>query len=90
MKVKWLRKALHNLQLIHKYIAKDNSEATLKIVIKIRGSVNQLENFPLMGRIGRVKETREIVINPYFVIYRVNGNFVEILRILHSARKFPD
>ena len=90
MKVKWLRKALYNLQVIYKYIAKDNSESALKVVIKIRGSVNQLENFPLMGRIGRVKETREIVINPYFVIYRVNGNFVEILRILHSARKFPD
>ena len=90
MKVKWLRKALHNLQVIYKYIVKDNSEAALKVVIKIRGSVNQLEDFPLMGRIGRVKETREIVINPYFVIYRVNGNFVEILRILHSARKFPD
>ena len=90
MKVKWLRKALYNLQVIYKYIAKDNSEAALKVVIKIRGSVNQLEDFPLMGRIGRVKETREIVINPYFVIYRVNGNFVEILRILHSARKFPD
>ena len=90
MKVKWLRKALYNLQVIYKYIAKDNSEFALKVVIKIRGSVNQLEDFPLMGRIGRVKETREIVINPYFVIYRVNGNFVEILRILHSARKFPD
>ena len=90
MKVKWLRKALYNLQVIYKYIAKDNPEAVLKVVIKIRASVNQLENFPLMGRIGRVKETREIVINPYFVIYRVNGNFVEILRILHSARKFPD
>ena len=90
MKVKWLRKALHNLQVIYKYIAKDNSESALKAVIKIRGSVNQLEDFPLMGRIGRVKETIEIVINPYFVIYRVNGNFVEILRILHSARKFPD
>ena len=90
MKVKWLRKALYNLQVIYKYIAKDNPEDALKVVIKIRGSVNQLENFPLMGRIGRVKETREIVINPYFVIYRVNGNFVEILRILHSARKFPD
>ena len=90
MKVKWLRKALHNLQVIYKYIVKDNSEAALKVVIKIRVSVNQLEDFPLMGRIGRVKETREIVINPYFVIYRVNGNFVEILRILHSARKFPD
>ena len=29
MKVKWLRKALYNLQVIYKYIAKDNSEFAL-------------------------------------------------------------
>ncbi|GBO56321.1 YafQ toxin protein [Pseudanabaena sp. lw0831] len=90
MKVRLLRKALHNLEVIHEYIARDNPEAALKLVIKIRSAVKQLETFPEMGRVGRVKETREIVVNPYFIVYRVNGSFVDILRILHSARKFPD
>jgi len=90
MKVRWLRKALHNLEAIHEYIARENPEAALKLVIKIRSAVKQLETFPEMGRVGRVKETREIVVNPYFIVYRVNGSFVDILRILHSARKFPD
>jgi len=89
MQVRWLRKALQNLEVIYEYVAKDNPDAALQLVTKIRGAVRQLEDFPLMGRIGRVKETREIVVNPYIVIYRVNETFVEILRILHSARKFP-
>lgn len=90
MKVRWLRKALHNLEVIHEYIARDNPEAALKLVIKIRSAVKQLETFPEMGRVGRVKETREIVVNPYFIVYRVSGNCIDILRILDSARKFPD
>lgn len=89
MQVRWLRKALQNLEVIYEYVAKDNLDAALQLVTKIRGAVRQLEDFPLMGRIGRVKETREIVVSPYIMIYRVNGNFVEILRVLHSARKFP-
>lgn len=89
MQVRWLQKALQNLEVIYEYVAKDNPDAALQLVTKIRGAVRQLEDFPLMGRIGRVKETREIVVSPYIMIYRVNGNFVEILRVLHSARKFP-
>jgi toxin ParE1/3/4 len=89
MQVRWLRKALQNLEVIYEYVAKDNPDAALQLVTKIRGAVRQLEDFPLMGRTGRVKETREIVVNPYIVIYRVNETFVEILRVLHSARKFP-
>lgn len=44
-----------------------------------------------MGRKGRLEETRELVIvdTPYIVVYRVKDDKVEILRVLHSAQKFP-
>ena len=44
-----------------------------------------------MGRQGRIDNTRELVIGntPYIVIYRIKNDAIEILRILHSARKFP-
>jgi len=42
-----------------------------------------------MGRPGRVPETRELVIQPYIVAYRVKGGIVQILRVLHSAREWP-
>ncbi|HLH88791.1 MAG TPA: type II toxin-antitoxin system RelE/ParE family toxin [Xanthobacteraceae bacterium] len=37
-------------------------------------------------------QTRELVIvgSPYFVPYRVRGERVEILRVIHGARRWPD
>jgi toxin ParE1/3/4 len=44
-----------------------------------------------MGRPGRVKGTRELVIvgTPYIVAYRIKGDAVQVLRVLHGAQKWP-
>lgn len=92
MKIKWLRRALQNLEQAHAYISKDDPEAATRTVIKIQAAVSQLGEFPFMGKMGRVEGTRELVITqtPYILIYRVKGDAVEILRVLHSARRWPD
>lgn len=92
MEVRWLRKALRNLESVHNYISQDNPEAARNMVKKIQTGVSQLAQFPLMGRFGRVEGTRELVIanSPYVVVYRLKDDVVEILRVLHSARRFPD
>ncbi len=92
MSVKWLRKALRNLEQAHAYIAKDDPAAAVRTMLTMQRAVAQLAEFPNMGRIGRVEGTRELVIpsTPYFVVYRVQGNTVQILRVLHSARRYPD
>ena len=90
-RVKWLRRALRNLESVHAYISQDDPEAAVRVVNKIRTGVDKIKEFPFMGRTGRVDGTRELVIGntPYIVIYRVSDDAIEILRILHSARKFP-
>jgi toxin ParE1/3/4 len=92
MPIKWLRKALRNLESAHAYIAKDNPAAAARTLRSIQQAVAQLAEFPNLGRNGRVEGTRELVISstPYFVVYRVKGSTVQILRVLHSARKYPD
>jgi len=47
---------------------------------------------PALGKAGRVAKTRELVVagTPYIVIYRVKDNRLEILRIFHGARQWPD
>jgi hypothetical protein len=47
---------------------------------------------PLDRRPGRVANTRELVIRrtPYIVPYRVKGEVVQIITILHSAQRWPD
>ncbi|WP_017318836.1 type II toxin-antitoxin system RelE/ParE family toxin [Mastigocladopsis repens] len=92
MQVRWLKKALRNLEQMHQYISEDSPEAAVQIIQKIQVGVDQLASFPNMGRVGRVEGTRELVIpnTPYFLVYRVKGTTVEILRILHGSRKYPE
>jgi toxin ParE1/3/4 len=91
MRIKWLRTALRNLDAEAEYIARDNPAAAIRVVQKIRATVNLLAEQPALGRPGRVPNTRELVISgtPYLVPYRVRGQLIEVLRVLHAARQWP-
>lgn len=91
MQTRWLRKALRNLKQAYNYTCEQlTPEAASNLVIRIQSATEQLTNYPMMGRPGRVKGTRELVIpqSPYIIIYRVRTN-VEILRVLHGSQQYP-
>lgn len=92
MRVRWLRRALENLDEEAQYIARDNPEAAARTVERILASVERIAIHPALGRPGRVPGTRELVIvgTPYLVPYRVSGDTVQILRVFHGARKWPE
>ena len=92
MRVKWLKKALANLDNGAKYIAEDNPQTARIVVTKILRSVSQLADNPALGKPGRVAGTRELVVQNtrYIIPYRVRNNCIEILRVFHSSRKLPD
>ena len=52
---------------------------------------SSLENFPYLGRKGRIAGTRELIYSglPYIVVYRVHDQVIEILRIYHGAQDWP-
>lgn len=54
--------------------------------------VEGLQRFPESGRLGRVEGTRELVVDrtPYIAAYRIAGDTVRILRVLHGAREWPE
>jgi len=91
MQVKWLRRALQNLDEEAAYIAKDNPQSASDFVRHLRASAAVLAIHPDMGRSGRIAGTRELVITrfPYILPYRVRGGEIEILRVFHTARKWP-
>jgi len=58
---KWLRIARANLDAEAEYISKDDPAAAARVVTKIHRAVENLRNFPAMGRPGRLTGTREFV-----------------------------
>ena len=46
---------------------------------------------PDAGRAGRVPGTRELIIGgtPFILPYRVKDDTLQVLRVLHSSRKWP-
>lgn len=91
MKIKWLDSAIDNLSNIADYIAEDNPQKARHLVSKIRSAIANLAKQPAMGRPGRVQGIREIVIvgTPYLIVYRLQHDSIEILRVLHSSQKWP-
>ena len=92
MRIRWTRGANQNLEQIQEYIAQDNPSAAIDVVFKIIKSVEILLDHPAIGRPGRVMDTRELVVNgtQYIVPYRIKKEYVEVLRVLHSARQWPE
>jgi len=91
MRVRWLNRALQNLDAEAAYIDQENPKAAGECVAHILHSVQQLANHPNIGRAGRVFGTRELVIThyPYIVPYRIKDDAVEVLRVFHTSRKWP-
>ena len=92
MEVRWLEDALAEVAGIYRYIAADDPKAAGRIVERIRAAVRLLADLPHRGRPGRWPGTRELIIpgTPYIVPYRVKGDLIEILRVFHGARRWPD
>ena len=91
MRVRWLRVALVNLLEAAEYLERENPTAATASLERIVKAVYRLEHYPAIGRAGRIEGTRELVVagTPYVIPYRVRGQYVEILRVFHSARKWP-
>ena len=60
MRVRWLRRALANLEEEAQYIAAENPPAAARTVATIFAAVDRLARHPAMGRSGRVPGTRDI------------------------------
>ena len=91
VRIKWLRKALDNMDQAYDYLASENPAAAIGFAAEIEMALEQLQQFPSSGRPGRVPGTRELIIPRYhFLIpYRVQGNEIQILRVFSTYQKPP-
>jgi toxin ParE1/3/4 len=92
MRLEWSAFAQSDRTAIFDYIEADSPKAAFAVDERIREQVETMARFPESGRPGRIEGTRELVISrtPYLVAYRITGNAVRILRVLHGSRRWPD
>jgi len=88
----WTPIAIGHLRAAYEYVAQENVTAADAFIEHILSAVEQLTQYPQIGRGGRVKGTRELVIagTPYVVAYRVRRSRIDILAVFHGARKWPE
>ncbi|MBD5607344.1 MAG: type II toxin-antitoxin system RelE/ParE family toxin [Desulfovibrio sp.] len=89
MKSIWLESALDDLDATILWVSCYDLDAALKLDEEVAQLVKRLEQFPLSGRAGRVKDTREAIVDNYVMVYRVTERNIEILRFIHGARQYP-
>jgi addiction module RelE/StbE family toxin len=90
--IEWTEQATRQLDQAHDYIALSNSEEIAsRITLQIVTAVQQLETFPMSGRVGRVPGTRELVVAnaPFIAAYAIHKARIVILAIYHGAQQWP-
>lgn len=53
-------------------------------------TAKRLADHPRLGRVGRIKGTRELLPHPsYRLVYEIRDETVWILGVVHTARRWP-
>lgn len=86
----WKPAAIADRKHIIEHIAKDNPRAAIEIGDMLIQKAEQLDQHPMLGSVGRVNGTRELVLHPnYILIYRLVAKAPEVLRVKHAAQQWP-
>ena len=87
--VVWSPAALEDVESLADYIARDSEFYARAVVDRILDTARKLKDFPSAGRIVPELEDetiRERFVYSYRLIYRLEGNRITILAIIHGKR----
>ena len=94
MKIRWTRLARKDINTAYEYVADDGdgAGAANHFLEQIHQAAAILVRHPMAGRTGRIPGTRELVVpgTPWILPYRIRRGFVDILAVIHGARRWPD
>ena len=88
MRITWSEPAVANLVAIHDYISRDAPGRADRFVQRLIAATEPLRDFPRTGRVVPEGDgaQREILFDPYRIIYRVESDEVYIVTVVHGAR----
>jgi toxin ParE1/3/4 len=94
--VTWTSVAENDLKAIIEYIAVNNPQNALKILNQIKEIASNLYTLPERGRIvpelqeQGISQYRELIIQPWRLIYRVAEREIYVLSVLDSRQNIED
>lgn len=91
MRLRWKNQALSDRERIARHIAQAGSPmAARKLDKEFVDKAHAAAKRPKLYRAGRVGGTRELIVRPnYVMIYRIEAEYIDILRVLHAAQQWP-
>lgn len=89
MTIRWTGTALRDMESLHAYLGEDNLNAAAATMERILSAIEAVGRYPEIGRNGRVPGARELLVAPFVVVYRARKEAVELIAILHGARRWP-
>jgi toxin ParE1/3/4 len=93
MEVRWSPSARRDLEQIRSYIGFDSPEYARRMVERIINAVERVSALPESGSMLPEKERpelRQIFVANYRIIYRSHPQVLEVVLVLHGARRFPE
>lgn len=92
MRIDWSPLAKADRNAIFDYIEEQNLVAAIAVDEQIEIQTDRLLDFPESGRLGRIPNTRELIIThtPYIAAYTIREDVVLVLRVLHGSQLWPD
>jgi len=89
LKVKWSPRAASNLEEICEFIAQDSEFYAILFAKRVINIIKNIPRFPKSGRVVPEYEDenlREKIYGNYRIVYRLKGEFIEIVAISHGAK----
>lgn len=93
MRVHWTHNALDQLVNIYEYISLNSPTYAKQMVDRITRRSTQISEQPFSGRKVpeyQAEDIRELIENPYRIIYRVKKDQIDVLAVIHGARLLPN
>ena len=87
MTVRWSDRALRDVAGIYDYIAADSEDAALRTSDRLFEAGERLGIMPRLGRPSQLRRRRELIVDPYIILYSVHCDEVRIYSVHHGARQ---
>ena len=92
MNIHWTEAALADLRAAEVYIARHSPQYAANLVVRIFVRTGKLADHPYLGWVVPEHEDdslREVFEHPYRIIYRILEQQIDIVAVVHAARRFP-